>query len=120
MSLYNAHYRNIQFLVICFLFYLLVSCNSMLQNKGNVKYENYYIDNINNGGMRYDNSFTNFISALEISEKDLSIDEKYFNKSEVIKMESLNELITVIGSAIAGVYCAVKAIINAIKKMKKN
>lgn len=33
-------------------------------------------------------------------------------------MESINELITVIGSAIAGVYCAVKAIINFIKKLK--
>lgn len=33
-------------------------------------------------------------------------------------MEGINELITVIGSAIAGVYCAVKAIINFFKKLK--
>lgn len=33
-------------------------------------------------------------------------------------MENLNELITVIGSAIAGVYCAIKAIINFFKKIK--
>lgn len=34
-------------------------------------------------------------------------------------MENINELITVIGSAIAGVYCAVKAIINFFKKIKR-
>lgn len=41
-------------------------------------------------------------------------------KEEVIKMESdFNALITTITSAIAGVYCAVKAIIMFIKKIKK-
>ena len=42
------------------------------------------------------------------------------NKKEVIKMEGdFNSLITTITSAIAGVYCAVKAIIMFIKKIKK-
>ena len=41
-------------------------------------------------------------------------------EKEVIKMEGdFNALITTITSAIAGVYCAVKAIIMFIKKIKK-
>lgn len=42
------------------------------------------------------------------------------NKKEVMLMEGdFNSLITTITSAIAGVYCAVKAIIMFIKKIKK-
>ena len=45
---------------------------------------------------------------------------KKSEKKEVINMEGdFNSLITTITSAIAGVYCAVKAIIMFIKKIKK-
>lgn len=113
-----TYYRLSEHILNICLCFVLMSCNSLLQNKGNVKYENHYYNNINYGGMRYDYSDTNFISTLEISEKDLSIDEKYFNIGGDKRMENLNELLTVIGSAVAGVYCAVKAIVAFVKKLK--
>lgn len=83
---------------------------------------NDILDNINNGGDRYDYSYTNIISSVEESEDEITIDDAYFNinTKEVRNMENgLNEVITALGSAIAGIYCLVKTIINLIKKIKK-
>lgn len=56
----------------------------------------------------------------EKREKREAVVEGYINKKEVVNMEGdFNSLITTITSAIAGVYCAVKAIIMFIKKIKK-
>lgn len=79
------------------------------------------LDNINYGGYRYDNSSNSIISHMaKTEEEDLTISDSYFNVKEVRNMENgLNEVITALGSAIAGVYCLVKTIINLIKKIKK-
>lgn len=114
---------------------LLTCCNSMLQNKGNVRYESNYYNNINYGGMRYDNSDTNFIKSFTESQGlnndyinyDLfnrfffSIGDSLENKINGgdKKMDSdINTIITAITSAIAGIYCAVKTILNLVKKLK--
>ncbi len=94
---------------------ILSSCSTL---KLSEIISNDILDNINYGGYRYDNSDTNFISDLEKSEEDLTIDDTYFNFKEVRKMEQ-PEVITMITSIIAGLYAVVKTIINLIKKMKK-
>ena len=85
---------------------------------------NDILDNINYGGSRYDNSYNSIISSIQEEEKtesEVTIDDTYFkNVKEVRDMENgLNEVITALGSAIAGIYCLVKTIINLIKKIKK-
>lgn len=81
---------------------------------------NDILDNFYNGGSRYDNSDTNIISSVEEAENEITIDDTYFNIKEVRNMENaLTEVITALGSAIAGIYCLVKTIINLVKKIKK-
>lgn len=96
----------------------------MLQNKGKVVYENHYYNNIDNGGSRHDNGYTNVNQTINEEKGDIRagysmVREELPNNVEGRKMENLNEIITALGSAIAGVYCLVKTIINAIKKIKK-
>ena len=64
------------------------------------------------------NSISNFINNRAIDRAfDLNNEEE---EEEVINMEGdFNSLITTITSAIAGLYCAIKAIIAFIGKMKK-
>lgn len=81
---------------------------------------NDILDNFNNGGYRYDNSYNNIISDMEESEKDLTISDNYFNNfEEVNKMEDMNILVSAIGSAITAIYVLVKTIFNLVKKFKK-
>lgn len=85
---------------------------------------NDILDYFSDGGDRYDNgySYTNHKVEIEsFSEITNTVDysQKILMK-EVKKVEDMNTIITAIGSAIAGIYCAVKTIIGVIKKMKKN
>lgn len=41
-------------------------------------------------------------------------------EKEVKKVEDMQSIVTALGSAIAGIYCLIKTIMNAIKKVKKN
>ena len=102
--------------MICLMIYILICCQStntyFLENNGaKIELANKrgsYIDSVDN--RTYDRTNNNY------KEKEFKEEIKF---GEVRKMEGLNELLTVIGSAIAGVYCAVKAIYSFIKKIKK-
>lgn len=80
---------------------------------------NDILDNLYNGGDRYGDSDTTVISSVEKSEKEITIDDTYFNNiKEVTNMEQ-PEIVTMITSIIAGLYAVVKTIISLIKKIKK-
>lgn len=105
---------------ICNIILILMMFSSCSTLKLSEIIANDILDNIYNGGDRYDYSDTNIISSVENSEDEITIDDTYFNIKEVRDMENgLNEVITALGSAIAGIYCLVKTIINLIKKVKK-
>lgn len=98
---------------------ILSSCSTL---KLSEMIANGILDNLNYGGYRYDNSYTNTLShmAKTNTKEELTISDTYFSIKEVRNMENgLNEVITALGSAIAGIYCLVKTIINLIKKIKK-
>lgn len=117
-------------LLFAFTLVIYLGCQSMLQNKGSV----YYINtkqgennetmamgssNVNNGDFINFNAIDSILRKFTLKGKST---EKTNNleKSEVINMESmLTELTTAITSAIAGVYCLVKVIMNIIAKFKK-
>lgn len=121
--------------MICLIILIIISCNStnyyeinglkneILTRKQGSSYTNIIDYRANNrvGNNNKEEGWTEAVTSTEESgiggeslDKEVIVWEK-----EVKNMENLNELITVIGSAIAGVYCAVKAIINAIKSLKK-
>ena len=100
--------------MICLMIYLIISCQSTntyyLENAG-VKVElankrGSYIDSVDNRTYDRTNNYNK-----EIEEK--------IKNGEVRKMEDINTILTALGSAIAGIYCLVKTIIAAVKKMKK-
>ena len=107
----------------------------MLQNKGNVKYENHYYNNFDNGGMRHDYCYTNFIkSSTETQGLNYDyINYDLFNRFSFgigdslenkinggDKMESdISTLVTALGSALAGLYAVVKTVINIVRKFKR-
>lgn len=66
---------------------------------------------INDIGSNRTNNRTNYNYHEEIEKIEIK-------EEEAMKLEDLNSIITAVGSAIAGIYCAVKTIINAIKKIK--
>ena len=80
---------------------------------------NGILDNINNGGYRYDYSSTNFISHVEKTEEDLTISDTYFNNIKEVRNMEQPEVITMITSIIAGLYAVIRTIIDLIKKFKK-
>lgn len=104
---------NIMHIIGTYFLLCLLSCKTLTLSE---MIANDILDNLNNGGSRYDNSFINTVSTLEESEQDLTISENYFK--EVIKMEQ-PEVITMITSIIAGLYAVVKTCINLFRKIKK-
>lgn len=96
--------------IICF--NMLICC--ITQNKGTVNNENnLYFGNYEDRRELKDNNISKEIIGEAIFESNKNI------KGGDVKMESdISNLITVITSAIAGVYCAIKTIINLVKKLK--
>lgn len=101
--------------MICLILLILVNCQSTnyyeavgIKNELFTKRQGNYINATSNIGI--DNR-TNYYNQ-EIKEE--------INNGEVKNMEDMQSIVTALGSAIAGVYCLVKTIINAFKKMKKN
>lgn len=96
------------------MFYISVCTNCISQNKGIINNENkIYLGSVYQGRVQED--------SLQLSnnyrETIYKIDE--ITEGGDVKMEGdISNLITVITSAIAGVYCAIKTIINLIKKAK--
>lgn len=103
--------------------YLIISCNST--NYYNTDISGVKLDAFGKRG-NYIDSIDNRIndrvdySYKEIEEKISKIMEENICEEEVRDMDAgIQELITAVTSAIAGVYCLVKTIINIVKKMKK-
>lgn len=103
--------------MILLIIYILISCNSTSNynlDVSGVKLDAFgkrgnYIDSIDN---RINDRIDYYMQENEIKEE--------INNGEVINMESdIQSLITAITSAIAGVYCLVKTIINLLNKIKK-
>lgn len=86
------------------------------QNKGVINNENkIYFGSIHKG-------FGGKESSMQLSNivRETVFENNEINKGGDVKMEAdISNLITVITSAIAGVYCAIKTIINLIKKVKQ-
>ncbi len=101
--------------MICLILLMMLSCQST----------NYYeVAGIKNELFteRKGTTINDFVNHRAINRAfDYNLEEQLEKKEEkeVIKMEGdFNSLITTITSAIAGVYCAIKAIIMFIKKIK--
>lgn len=112
--------------MICLMIYLIISCastNNYNLDVSGIKIDAFgkranYIDSVDN---RVDDRVNNN-NNKEIEEKINNINFKEENiwKEEVKDMDAgIQELITAFTSAIAGVYCLVKTIINIVKKIKK-
>ena len=102
--------------MIMLILYIMISCNSTSNynlDVSGVKLDAFgkrgnYIDSIDNRiDDRIDNNY-----IQEIKEE--------INEREVKSMDTgIQEIVTALTSAIAGVYCLVKTIINIVKKLKK-
>lgn len=106
--------------MIIFILCFIINCNSTSNynlDVSGVKLDAFgkrgnYIDSI-------DNRINDRIDYY-MQENEQKIKEEIKN-GEVRNMDSgIQELMTAITSAIAGIYCLVKTIINIIKKVKKN
>lgn len=106
--------------MITILIYLIISCNSTSNynlDVSGVKLDAFgkranYIDSI-------DNRINDRIDYY-MQESEEKIKEE-INNGEVRNMNSgIQEIVTALTSAIAGIYCLVKTIINIVKKVKKN
>ena len=112
--------------MICLMILMIISCQSTntyyVENAG-AKFElankrGSYIDSVDYRNYdRIDNNYkkTKAVGFYETQDEK----EKQINKKEVSKVEDLNSIITALGSAIAGIYCLIKTIMGAIKKIKK-
>lgn len=109
--------------MICLMIYLIISCNST--NYYNVDVSGVKLDAFGKRG-NYIDSVDNRINDRaiynykEIEEKINNFMEENTWKEGVSNMDSgIQEIVTALTSAIAGVYCLVKTIINIVKKLKK-
>nr|DAK50609.1 MAG TPA: hypothetical protein [Microviridae sp.] len=107
--------------MITILIYLIISCNSTSNYNldiSGVKLDAFtkrgnYIDSI-------DNRINDRIDYYMQKSEEEKIKEEIKN-GEVRNMDSgIQEIVTALSSAIAGIYCLVKTIINIVKKLKKN
>lgn len=118
------------FFTVC-LSFGYISCQSMLQNKGEVYYVYQTKQNQTNNSdfinlnaidsiwRKLYNSFTPKGRNSESSNTNQNPTGQT-NNEEVIKLENLlTELTTAVTSAIAGIYCLVKVILNIVNKVKK-
>ena len=104
--------------MIIFIIWFIISCNSTSNynlDVSGVKLDAFgkrgnYIDSIDN---RINDRIDYYMQESEIKEE--------INDGEVKAMDSgIQELVTALTSAIAGIYCLVKTIINIVKKVKKS
>lgn len=104
--------------MILLIIYLTMCCNSTSNynlDVSGVKLDAFgkranYIDSIDN---RINDRIDYYMQQEEIKEE--------ISNGEVRNMDSgIQEIVTALTSAIAGIYCLVKTIINIVKKLKKN
>lgn len=96
--------------MICLIILIILSCQST---------NTYYVEN-NGAKLELGNKRGSYIDSIDNRGYDRANNNYKENEQEEVKtMESgLQELMTAISSAIAGVYCLVKTIINIVKKVK--
>ena len=112
--------------MIMLMIYLIISCNSTNYygvDISGVKLDAFgkrgnYIDSVDN---RIDDRINYYLEKeWEADGQGKIIKEDNTWKKEVRNMDSgIQEIVTALTSAIAGVYCLVKTIINIVKKIKK-
>lgn len=112
--------------MILLMIYLIISCQSTNYynvDVSGVKLDAFgkrgnYIDSIDNRINGRTNNY-NIQSESQIQEMIREVKEDLSWEEEVKDVDAgLQELMTAISSAIAGVYCLVKVIINIVKKVK--
>lgn len=105
--------------MILLIIYVIINCNSTSNYNidiSGVKLDAFgkrgnYIDSIDN---RINDRIDYYMSKEEEIKEEI-------NHGEVKNMDAgIQELVTAFTSAIAGIYCLVKTIINIVKKLKKN
>lgn len=105
--------------MIILILYLIINCNST--NTYNLDVSGVKLDAFGKRG--------NYIDSIDNRINDRI--DYYMQESEEIKEEikdgevrnmdaGIQEIVTALTSAIAGIYCLVKTIINIVKKIKKN
>lgn len=114
-------------ILVLFLLIFGISCQSMLQNKGQVYYDSSIYFNEKAFEKRWQ-SIENRLRewnngrSYDISFENESIEQYQINnyKGGERKVEDMNMLVSSVGSAITAIYVLVKTIIGIIVKMKKN
>ena len=111
--------------MICLIIYIIISCQST--NYYTVENSGVKVDAFGKRGNYIDSSDYRNNNRIDYSYKEIEekIDETFknmevINNGEVRNMEDMNSILTALGSAIAGIYCLVKTIVAAIKKIKKS
>ena len=103
--------------MIFLMIYLIISCNST--NNYNLDVSGVKLDAFGKRGNYIDSVDNRINDRIDYYMQENEIKEE-INNGEVRNMENgIQEVITALTSAIAGVYCLVKTIINIIKKIKK-
>lgn len=117
--------------MICLILLLIMNCQSTnyyevagVKNELFTKREGTH--NSNTSGFGINDRIDNYNKKAQVkgwaevtvnNSADMLVDS---NKKEVRELEDMQNIVTALGSAIAGIYCLVKTIINAIKKVKRN
>lgn len=114
------------FFTICIIIgYINYGCNSMLQNKGQVNYNiNIKTTEENNDRVQKvqrDDSSRTVNPERQIQEVSgySGVSNQNKNGGKIMESNTIELLVSAIGSAITGVYVLVKTIINVFKTIKK-
>ena len=103
--------------MILLIIYIVMSCNST--NNYNLDVSGVKLDAFGKRGNYIDSIDNRINDRIDYYMQESEVKEE-INYGEVRTMENgIQEVITALTSAIAGVYCLVKTIINIIKKIKK-
>lgn len=103
---------------MCLIILIILSCNST--SNYNLDVSGVKLDAFGKRGNYIDSVDNRINDRIDYyMEKNEEVKEE-INNGEVRNMEGgIQEIVTALTSAIAGVYCLVKTIINIVKKLKK-
>lgn len=105
--------------MIILILYLIINCNSTANY--NLDVSGVKLDAFGKRGNYIDSVDNRINDRIDYYMQEIEKEEEGNKKKEVRTLEAgIQELITAVTSAIAGIYCLVKTIINLMKKVKKN
>lgn len=105
--------------MILLIIYILLSCNST--NNYNLDVSGVKLDAFGKRGNYIDSIDNRINDRIDYYMQQSEEIKEEINDGEVRNVDSgIQELVTALTSAIAGIYCLVKTIINIVKKVKKN